>query len=960
VTGSGALPRVAVFLQTIVLCVMVVSTTHAQPPCPDAVREAETLYSDGDFRRVIGLLEDSCRVKNVARADRNRSYELRAEAHIAEKEFRQAQLLVNTLLKLNADYPMPSGASRLFREMVDRTRRTLVRSVSKFAEDWREAPATVAVITAEDIRRRGYFDVEAILHDLPGFDITRGNGDQYATIYQRGYRSNATDRTLVLIDGIEQNDLHSNIAYISRQYPLTSIDRIEVVYGPASTIYGPNAFSGVINIITKEPEGMIGSSGVHAASAQYGVGRFGTNVADVTYAGKGSRDSAVSWSVTGRIFTSDEANLADLTKNDPVSPWGYGFPDVFDRLDYTQGLTLEGKTLDKFLCARLAPNGGAGFVFDHPERCAVPTPQAASLMRAIQLGLAEAQRVGDVSQIAPTALGIARARALDKAMWAQQIGHPFSFSDPTKDWFFTGKVKFPDLTVGVQLWKNSEGTAPWYSDRTRGEGGLWVPRQTAIFANYARPLKENLSLNILLRYKNDQIDDESTIPLMATYASGYLGFLELLNNTPSQFIAYNLDQVSTQFRTEVTAQYNRSDVWNAVAGVDVRDASAQAGYFIRTNVPVGPLGLGANATPEEIKATDVGIFAQVSRSWGKVRETPTIGKWGSAFKMDLGLRYDSNQVRENERVPIRTLESPTPSIVEVDDFGDFWSPRIAGAVSIGKRDAQGSLTHPWIFKGIFSQASQQPSNYQRFAAEPYVRELPSPFLGREKARNFEFSVGADPYDWLRIEGSTYRVEYSDVLQTALVVDPCCTPARSGQFKSLGAFTVRGVQSTATAQVRRYSVYGNYTYTQALNSDRLTDIFGEELIFAGTAITKSPIGDIARHKLNFGGTASFWGWLDTGVRVNVVGRRPTGVATTSRANFADVPSYAVVNATVAYNEARHGLSFQLGLNNLFNTKYWDPGVRSAELYGFVGRIPQPGFNWFTRVLWDFNVDRPRTR
>ena len=123
--------------------------------------------------------------------------------------------------------------------------------MSKKAENVLKAPATVIIITEEEIINRGYIDVEQVFHDLPGFDISKGQGANYSNLYQRGYRSIMTDRTLLLVDGVEQNDLVSDNAQISRQYPLSNIKRIEVIYGPASTMYGANAFVGVVNIVTK-------------------------------------------------------------------------------------------------------------------------------------------------------------------------------------------------------------------------------------------------------------------------------------------------------------------------------------------------------------------------------------------------------------------------------------------------------------------------------------------------------------------------------------------------------------------------------------------------------------------------------------------------------------------------------------------------------------------------------------
>src|SRR4029079_8137540 len=133
-----------------------------------------------------------------------------------------------------------------------------VTSVSKAKEPLAQAPATVEVITGAEIERRGYPDLEAVLRDLPGFDFSRRAGASYSNVYQRGYRSIETNRTMLLIDGVEDNDLASSTAWISRQFPLSNIDRIEVVYRPASTMYGANAFAGVINVVTKQPEQIVG------------------------------------------------------------------------------------------------------------------------------------------------------------------------------------------------------------------------------------------------------------------------------------------------------------------------------------------------------------------------------------------------------------------------------------------------------------------------------------------------------------------------------------------------------------------------------------------------------------------------------------------------------------------------------------------------------------------------------
>ncbi len=193
--------------------------------------------------------------------------------------------------------------------------RVEVVSVSKKVEKLNETPQTVIVLTAEDIRIRGYSDIEQLFHDLPGFDISRGYGTEYSQIYQRGYRSNNTDRTLFLIDGVEENDLWSGSTWIGRQFPLNNIERVEVVYGPATTIYGPNAFVGAVNIVTKdvsiiEPEKHIG------VSSHIGYGSWNTFFTDLHLAAKKSK---VSLSLTGRIYQSEEMDLSKY------EDWDYSF-----------------------------------------------------------------------------------------------------------------------------------------------------------------------------------------------------------------------------------------------------------------------------------------------------------------------------------------------------------------------------------------------------------------------------------------------------------------------------------------------------------------------------------------------------------------------------------------------------------------------------------------------------------
>lgn len=126
-----------------------------------------------------------------------------------------------------------------------------VVTTSKSSEKLSETPATVIVISKKDIQGRGYRNITDVLNDLPGMDNSPTDGDDYFKNYWRGYRTTITAGYLLLLDGVEFNQLGLNMTDIFATFPISNIDRIEVVYGPSSSIYGANAFTGVLNIITK-------------------------------------------------------------------------------------------------------------------------------------------------------------------------------------------------------------------------------------------------------------------------------------------------------------------------------------------------------------------------------------------------------------------------------------------------------------------------------------------------------------------------------------------------------------------------------------------------------------------------------------------------------------------------------------------------------------------------------------
>lgn len=156
----------------------------------------------------------------------------------------------------------------------------------------REAPAAVYVVTAQQIRERGYRSLVEALHDIPGFDIVHVYGIFPELIHQRGLVGN-NQRTLVYVDGILDNNITEN-AFLggSIRFPLHNVRRIEVVAGPASALYGANAFNGVINIITKDGSREPGAEVEVTYGAYEEDGRFPGAATSITARGN-SNESAL-------------------------------------------------------------------------------------------------------------------------------------------------------------------------------------------------------------------------------------------------------------------------------------------------------------------------------------------------------------------------------------------------------------------------------------------------------------------------------------------------------------------------------------------------------------------------------------------------------------------------------------------------------------------------------------------
>jgi iron complex outermembrane receptor protein len=164
---------------------------------------------------------------------------------------------------------------------LDQLSNIVVTTVSRHEQSLGSAAASIYVITANDIRRSGATTLPEALRLAPNLVVARADVNQYA-ISAGGFNNTLANRMLVMIDGrIVYSPLYSGVFWEVQDLMLQDVERIEVISGPGSALWSPNAVNGVINVITRradDTQGTLADIGIgnrsRQAAARYG-GRFG-------------------------------------------------------------------------------------------------------------------------------------------------------------------------------------------------------------------------------------------------------------------------------------------------------------------------------------------------------------------------------------------------------------------------------------------------------------------------------------------------------------------------------------------------------------------------------------------------------------------------------------------------------------------------------------------------------------
>ncbi len=176
------------------------------------------------------------------------------------------------------------------------------------------------MIKAKDIESMGARNIDDVLETVPGLHVTRSKTRNEAVYVMRGIQTQLTPQILFLINGVNVENPTTGARAPHFKMNVSNISRIEIIRGPGSAVYGADAFSGVINIITKDADEIAGTNaGVRAGS-------FDSNDLWVLHGGEyGGWKTAFSMEYSesdgddGQIIESDLQTTFDLLYNTPSS-----------------------------------------------------------------------------------------------------------------------------------------------------------------------------------------------------------------------------------------------------------------------------------------------------------------------------------------------------------------------------------------------------------------------------------------------------------------------------------------------------------------------------------------------------------------------------------------------------------------------------------------------------------------
>jgi outer membrane receptor protein involved in Fe transport len=158
-----------------------------------------------------------------------------------------------------------------------------VYSASKHMQRTSDAPSSVTVITRDEIQKYGYRTLADILSSVRGFYNSYDRADRFVGVRGIERPGDYNSHLLLLVDGHRLNDNVYDMALLGQEFPidLDLVERVEIIRGPSSSLYGSNAFLAVINVVTRKPQQLRGFEVTFEPSSfgsYQGLGSYGGQV----------------------------------------------------------------------------------------------------------------------------------------------------------------------------------------------------------------------------------------------------------------------------------------------------------------------------------------------------------------------------------------------------------------------------------------------------------------------------------------------------------------------------------------------------------------------------------------------------------------------------------------------------------------------------------------------------------
>ena len=265
----------------ILLCAVVfcVSTTRAQDDTKmrEVYAQAENAYRIGRIEQARDMLLQN--LSTLQGNSRQSALRLIALTYMDDYDIPKAEQYVTLLLEQNPYYSPSAQDPATFIEIVNNIKAGMtptITTASSQAESLAEVPVPTTLITAEMIKTSGARNLQEVLAAyVPGMNLIDCNDD--VNIAMRGIYSNTQEKILIMLNGHRLNSYATNTAAPDFSISLEKVKQIEVLRGPASSLYGGVALTGVVNIITKQ------GAEVDGLQAKVSAGNYGQVKVDAIF-----------------------------------------------------------------------------------------------------------------------------------------------------------------------------------------------------------------------------------------------------------------------------------------------------------------------------------------------------------------------------------------------------------------------------------------------------------------------------------------------------------------------------------------------------------------------------------------------------------------------------------------------------------------------------------------------------